>query len=103
MGSFRLSLRLQRISSKASKLMSKSRRPGTISNYELSWIKFVRRSGQNLIDPFCCSIENVVSFLAELFDSGFQFHAICSSRSGISTFHQKIHGCQQESNHLFHV
>ena len=72
--------------------MSKSRRPGTISNYESASRKFFSSCVQNQIDPFCCSIKSEVNFLAELFDSAFEFRTIGSYRSAISAFHQKIDG-----------
>ena len=84
--------RLIGFSIKVSKLMSKSRRPGTISYYKLAWRRFISCYVQKQIDPFCCSIENKVDILEERFDSGFEFHAIGSYRSASSVFHQNIDG-----------
>ena len=86
------SFRLIGVSIKVSKLMSKSRRPGTISYYKLAWRRFISCYVQKQIDPFCCSIENKVDILEERFDSGFEFHAIGSYRSASSVFHQNIDG-----------
>ena len=45
-------------------------------------------------DPVSCPINDVVNFLAELFQKGYQYRSLNSYRSAISSVHEKVDGVE---------
>ena len=89
---FRTRLATEGISSRASELISHSRRGGSISNYESSWRKWSGWCNEREVDPFQCSLKFVLHYLAELFETGYAYRTINVHRSAISAYHTKIEG-----------
>ena len=90
--SYRENLMSKGISSKAANLILSARRAGTNANYSSSWNKWVSWCGGKQIDPFRCDVKWVINFLAGLFEEGYEYSSICSYRSAISAFHEKVEG-----------
>jgi len=65
---FRSNLLAEGISARASDFIVKSIRRGTVSNYELSWGKWVRWCGEQQVDPYGCNVNFVLDFLAFLYE-----------------------------------
>ena len=87
--SFRSQLQMSGISGEAAKLISHSRRPGSISNYESTWHKWSSWCRERKFDPFRAPIESVINFLTELFENGLQYRTINLYRSSISAYHER--------------
>ena len=89
---FKTRLATEGISSRASELISHSRRGGLISNYESSWRKWSGWCNERKVDPFPCSLKFVLYSLAELFETGYTYRTINVHRSAISAYHTMIEG-----------
>ena len=74
-------------SNKAVNMKSYSRKAETISSYKLPWVKFVSWCHQSQINPFYCTLQKVINFLAKLFEKGLKNRARNLCRSVISVFH----------------
>ena len=92
MEGFRKSLLDTGISKSAASLISSSRRPGSILNYDSSWRKWTSWCSEKQIDPVHCPISFILDFLAELFESNYEYRTINSYRSAISAYHSNIGG-----------
>ena len=92
MESFREKLSSEGILGRAFDLISKARRMGTNSNYELAWRKFDSWCRERQVDLIRCDTTLILDFLASLFDSGSGYSVIGTHRSAISTFHEPIGG-----------
>ena len=88
----RKNLSTKGISGKAAKLISQSRREGTISNYETSWKKFNSWCFDKKVDPIQGDLASVLDFLSDLFEKGLAYRTINNYRSAISAFHSPIDG-----------
>ena len=87
-------LQKERVSREASNLIVKSRRSSSNSNYVLSWGKWDGWCAERKIDPFCSSINQILEFLSQLFQNGFQYRTINNYSSAISAFHDHIQESQ---------
>ena len=83
---------MKRISSNAVKLISHSRRPGSIASYESAWNNWISWCVREKIDPFCAPLSKIVNFLSALFDEGLQYLAVKAHRSAISACHNFLNG-----------
>ena len=81
---FRQRLLAARISERASKLISSTRRQGSLSNYNSSWSKWASWCGERKIDPFRWAIGKVLDYLSYLFDLGYEYRTVGCHRSAIS-------------------
>jgi len=89
---FRENFSSEGISQKASELITNARRSGTISNYKSSWRKWAGWCEQKQINPFRAPLNEILNFLAGLFDKGLAYNTINSHRSAISAYHSPIEG-----------
>ena len=89
---FRQHLISEGISERASKLISGSRRDSTISTYESPWRKWVSWCSEQKVDPIQCSLNEVLDYLAKLFEDGLAYSSIGVCRSALSAYHDPIDG-----------
>jgi len=85
----------QGISERTSNLItasSASRRQGTNANYSSAWNKWSSWYDKKQVDPIRCDVNKILDDLAFLFENGYKYSTICSHRSTISAFHEKIDG-----------
>ena len=75
---------------RGSKIVSSTRRQGSLSNYNLSWSKWDSWCDERKIDSFRCAIGKVLDYLSYLFDSGFEYRTIGCHRSAISAYHEYV-------------
>ena len=80
------------ISEQANNLISKSRREGTRRNYNSAWTKFSSWCNHKQVDPFHCSLDTILNYLANLFSQNYEYRTINNRRSAISAFHDNIEG-----------
>ena len=92
MDSFRVKLHAKGLSKELVILIVNTRRPGTVSQYKLVWLKWGSWCVRRKIDPIRCSIRDVVQFLTECFPEGFKCNIIAEFRSTISAYHDPIQG-----------
>ena len=90
MDSFRVNLHAKGLSKELVILIANTRRPGTVSQYELVWRKWGSWCVRRKIDPIRCSMRDVVQFLTECFPEGFKCNTIAEFRSTISAYHDPI-------------
>ena len=83
---------MEGISSSAAKLISMSRRPGSIAGYESAWNKWVSWCCRQQIDPVCAPLSGILNYLSTLFEKGLQHRTINSHRSAISAYHNYVDG-----------
>ena len=88
---FRQRLLATGISERASKLISSTRRQGSLSNYNSSWSKWTSWCGERKIDPFRCAIGKVLGYLGYLFGSDYEYRTIGFHRSAISAYHEYVY------------
>ena len=86
----RLSGKSETLSKTAETLVSKSRAEGTRKHYNSAWGRFVCWCSERKIDPFSCSLEEVMNYLGNMFEEGREYSTINLHRSAISAFHQLI-------------
>ena len=77
---------------KANRLITASRRDGTISHYQSVWNKWSSWCSRKQNDPVRGSINQVIEFLSDAFDEGLEFSTIAGYRSAISAYHDPIDG-----------
>ena len=87
---FRKNLANEGVSERAAGLITNARRQGSLANYESSWGKWSGWCSKQQIDPFKCSINFVLDFLAELYDLDYKYSSINCHRSAISAYHDPI-------------
>ena len=81
---------MERILSNAAKLISQSRRPGSIASYKSAWNKWTSWCVREKIDPFCAPLSTIVNNLSTLFDedNGNQMaNKICALQTATTTVH----------------
>ena len=83
---------MEGILSNAAKLMSQSRRPGSIGSHKLAWNKWTSWCVREKIDPFCAPLSKIVSCLSTLFEEGLQYRAVNAHQLPISANHNFIIG-----------
>ena len=72
-------------SEEAANLITAARRQGTIKHYQSAWY-----SGKQ-IDPFLCSIDNIINFLTCTFNENKEYiNTIAGYMSAISAYHDPI-------------
>ena len=98
MAHIRRSLASRGVSTQATNLLLSSWRDKTNSNYNSLFAKWTCWCEQRDRDPISGPVEDVVNFLAELYDKGYQYRSLNSYRSAISSIHEKIDG-QNVSQH----
>ena len=89
---YKKSLEMEGISSNVAKLISQSRRPGSIASYKSAWNKWTSWCVRENIDPFCAPLTKIVNYLSTLFDEGFQYQTVNAHRSAVSAYHNFING-----------
>ena len=77
---------------RAAHLIVNSKRQSSSVNYNSSWKKWSSWCYRKQIDPFRCTINYVLDFLACLYEEGYAYWSINCYRSAISSFHEKIEG-----------
>ena len=82
----------QGFSTEASDLLLASWRPKTNSNYGSSFARWASWCEQRGRDPTSGPVSDIVNFLAELFNKGYQYQSLNSYRSAISSTHERIDG-----------
>ena len=83
---------MQGISKRVTELLIESWRTNTNTSYNSAWRKWHSWCTRRGCDPTSTSINNVLQFLADQFDSGLQYRSINSLRSAISMTHTNISG-----------
>ena len=89
---FRNRIKETGISEEAVKLITAARRQGTIKHYQSAWNKWSGWCSGKQIDPFRCSIDNVINFLTCTFNENKEYNTIAGYRSAISAYHDPING-----------
>ena len=90
MAHLRGSFTSQGISSAASELLLSSWRTKTKSNYNSLFAKWANWCQQRDRDPTTGPIKDIINFLAELYQDGYQYRSLNSYRSAISAVHSKV-------------
>ena len=78
------------ISEGATKLLLASWRQKSSRTYDSLFGKWVSWCGERDCDPISCPIEEVINFLAHLFEQGYQYRSISAYHSAISSVHEKV-------------
>ena len=84
--------KIEGISSSATKLISISRKPGSIAGYESAWNKWVSWCCWQQIDLVCAPLSGILNYLSKLFEQGLQYRTINSHRSAILAYHDYVDG-----------
>ena len=92
LASVRDSLSQTGVPESACKLILNARREGTSKNYESSWNQWVLWCRRRSVDAFTCPLNDVLGYLASLFDKNLQYRTIGVHRSAISAYHKPIDG-----------
>ena len=92
LASFRNRLSETGVPESACKLILNSRRTGTLENYDSTWNKWVLWCNGRGVDPFTCPLNEVLGYLASLYDDNYQYRTIGVHRSAISCYHSPIEG-----------
>ena len=79
-------------SKRASDLIVSSRREDTLSTHSSAWNKWVSWCVKQNVDPVQCNVNWILDFLAYLFESGYEYRAVCTYRLAILAFHNNIEG-----------
>ena len=87
---FRQRLLATGISERASKLISSTRRQGSLSNYNLSWSKWTSWCGERKTDPYRCAISEMLDYLSYFFDLVYEYRTVGCHRSAISAYHEYV-------------
>ena len=82
------------LSEGASRLLESSWRDKTKSTYESLFKRWVGWCQERSRDPIRGPLTDVLNFLAELFDQGYQYRSLNSYRSAISSVHEKVDGME---------
>ena len=89
---YRKTFEIEEISNSVAKLISMSRRPGSVAGYESAWNKWVSWCCRQQIDPVCAPLIGILNYLSALFEKGLQYRTINSHRSAISAYHDYVDG-----------
>ena len=73
------------LSTTTTKVMEQSWKSGTRKQYPTYLQKWKRYCSSRGVDPICPSVEDRISFLAELYDSGIGYSAINTTMSAVSS------------------
>ena len=79
-----------RVSGGVGHLLANSRKLGTRRGYDSAWKKFSGWCRGRKVDPFQCSVQHILEFLAALFQEGYSYSSIGNARSAISAYHGLI-------------
>ena len=101
MAKTRQSLFSKWIPERAIDLILIARRTGSQSNCESAWRKWISWFHRKQTDSFSYHIREVLDFLAEIFELGFEYSTINTHRSAISTIHETIENFLWESTQKF--
>ena len=82
----------QNLSEGASKLLLASWRQKTEKSYDSLFRKWLGWCNERGNDPISGDVHEVVNFLADLFQQGYQYRSLNSYRSAISSVHEKVDG-----------
>ena len=89
----RRSLRRRGLSSRATRLISRSCTEGTAKQYQAGWSKWMGWCRRRDKDPVAASVERIANFLADEFvDNSLSYNTINSYRSAISSVHDPVDG-----------
>ena len=80
------------LSGHAASLVVGSWREGTQGAYNSAWNKWCRWCGGHQIDPFQATVANIINFLSELQEQGYEYNTLNVHRSAISAYHPPIGG-----------
>ena len=80
------------VSAQASKLLLSSWRAKTNSSYNSLFSKWTSWCEQRNRDPTAGPVKDVVNFLAELYEDGYQYRSLNAYRSAISSIHEHVEG-----------
>ena len=80
------------LSGHAASLVVGSWREGTQGAYNSTWNKWCRWCGERQIDPFQATVSNIINFLSELQEQGYEYNTLNVHRSAISAYHPPIGG-----------
>ena len=83
---------------KGYRFISNTRRTGSQSNNKLAWRKWVSCCHRKQSDSFSNHLRDVLDFLAEMFELGFEYSTINIHGSGMSVFHKPIEGFSVEKH-----
>ena len=90
MAHLRGSFTSQGVSSAISELLLSSWRTKTKSNYNSLFAKWANWCQQRDRDPTTGPIKDIINFLAELYQDGYQYRSLNSYRSAISAVHSRV-------------
>ena len=76
----------------ACELILNARRKGTTKNYDSTWKKWFLWCDRRGVDAFTCPLNEILGYLATLFDNKYQYRSIGVHRSAISAYHIPIDG-----------
>ena len=82
------------LSEGASRLLESSWRSKTKSTYESLFKRWNNWCQERSRDPIRGPVTDILNFLAELFEQGFQYRSLNAYRSAISSVHEKIDGIE---------
>ena len=82
----------QKLSSEASDLLLSSWRQKTSQSYDSLSKKWIGWCTERQCDPISGPIEDVVNFLAHLYNEGYQYRSLNAYRSAIASMHTPIEG-----------
>ena len=88
--SIRLSLLLQNIPERVSKILLASWKERTEKRYESAWKQFCRWCYKKSVNPFSYHLDGILLYLSDLYEIGLQYRTINSHRSVISMTHLPI-------------
>ena len=80
------------LSGHAASLVVGSWREGTQGAHNSAWNKWCRWCGGHQIDPFQATVANIINFLSELQEQGYEYNTLNVHRSAISAYHPPIGG-----------
>ena len=81
---------MEGISNNTVKLISQSRRPGSIASYKSTWNQWTSLCVREKIDPFCAPLSKIFNYLPALYDEGLQYRTVNAHRSAISAYHNLV-------------
>lgn len=86
----RENIQAEGISKRATALIKISKRNNSLKHFESIWGKWVSWCSGRKICPTGCDTNSILDYLAETFDSGFQYNNIGSHRSEILAIHDPV-------------
>lgn len=96
----RQSLHERKISSRSTKIIMASWRPGTQKQYNIYIRKWLLYCSKRQVNSVQVSLDYVLDFLAELYEQGLKYTAINSARSALSAIGLVIDGVSVGSHPL---